>query len=37
MATKTAFSIKSDTYSKLVKQFRLIPIKDDDHLKAAHK
>ncbi len=33
MATKTA----RDTYPALVSQFRLIPIKDDDHLAAAHE
>ena len=37
MAAKTALSIKSDTYSKLADEFRLSRIKDDDHLKAAHK
>jgi HTH-type transcriptional regulator/antitoxin HigA len=37
MATKTARSTSTDTYPKLIKQFRLVPIKDDDHLKAAHE
>jgi HTH-type transcriptional regulator / antitoxin HigA len=33
MATKTA----RDTYPTLVSQFRLVRIKDDDHLAAAHE
>ena len=37
MATKIAVSTARDTYPKLVKQFRLVPIKDDNHLKLAHE
>jgi HTH-type transcriptional regulator / antitoxin HigA len=33
MATKTV----PDAYTTLVSQFRLVPIKDDDHLAAAHE
>jgi HTH-type transcriptional regulator / antitoxin HigA len=37
MAAKTASSTAADTYLELVKQFRLVPVKDDNHLKAAHE
>ena len=37
MASKTALSSTPDTYIELVRQFRLVPIKDDAHLKAAHQ
>jgi HTH-type transcriptional regulator / antitoxin HigA len=37
MANKTALSTASDTYPQLVSQFRLVPIKDDNHLKGAHQ
>ena len=37
MATKIAVSTARDTYPKLVRQFRLVPIKDDNHLKLAHQ
>ena len=37
MATRTARSTITDTYLMLMKQFRLVPINDDDHLKAAHE
>jgi hypothetical protein len=37
MPTKTARSTTTDTYPTLVKQYRLVPIKDDDYLKAAHE
>ena len=30
-------STARDTYPKLVRQFRLVPIKDDNHLKLAHQ
>jgi hypothetical protein len=33
MANKTALSTASDTYPQLVSQFRLVPIKDDNHLE----
>jgi HTH-type transcriptional regulator / antitoxin HigA len=33
MATQTA----PDAYTKLVRQFRLVQIKDDEHLQAAHE
>jgi HTH-type transcriptional regulator/antitoxin HigA len=37
MPTKIAISTTRDTYQKLIKQFRLVPIKDDNHLKLAHE
>jgi HTH-type transcriptional regulator/antitoxin HigA len=37
MASKMAFPTTLDAYSKLVSQFRLVPIKDDAHLKLAHE
>jgi HTH-type transcriptional regulator/antitoxin HigA len=37
MAAKVAPSTVRDTYPKLLGQFRLVPIKDDDHLAAAHE
>ena len=37
MATKIAISTARDTYQKLIKQFRLVPIKDDNQLKLAHE
>ena len=37
MAAKTESSSTPDTYLDLVKQFRLVAIKDDRHLKAAHQ
>ena len=37
MATKTVLSVATDAYSELAKQFRLAPIKNDKHLKAAHE
>jgi HTH-type transcriptional regulator / antitoxin HigA len=37
MATRIAVSTARDSYPKLVRQFRLVPIKDDNHLKLAHQ
>jgi HTH-type transcriptional regulator / antitoxin HigA len=37
MATKIAVPTARDTCPKLVRQFRLVPIKDDNHLKLAHE
>src|SRR5271156_1493643 len=36
MAPKSARSTTADTYTKLVKRFRLVTIRDDEHLQAAH-
>jgi HTH-type transcriptional regulator / antitoxin HigA len=37
MAAKTALLTAPDTYSRLVSEFRLVQIKDDSHLQAAHE
>jgi HTH-type transcriptional regulator/antitoxin HigA len=37
VATKPALSTTPDTYLELLSQFRLVPIKDDNHLKTAHE
>src|SRR5271155_3360647 len=37
MAAKTALSTTADSYTNLVGQFRLVQIKDDSHLRAAHE
>jgi HTH-type transcriptional regulator / antitoxin HigA len=37
MGTKIARSGGADNYTELVKEFRLVQIRDDEHLRAAHE